>query len=142
MLQAEIIVGILLLFGLSLLVLSLRRRFLSRGGGAIELSLRLATKSGGRGWVLGVGRFVGDELQWFRVFSLSSRPRRTLTRRNLTVRHRRLARGPETRALLKGAEVLELQAADGPVDIALDPSAITGFLAWLEARPPGATLPG
>jgi len=26
--------------------------------------------------------------------------------------------------------------------VALDRSAMTGFLAWLEARPPGATLPG
>jgi hypothetical protein len=25
--------------------------------------------------------------------------------------------------------------------VGLEPSAITGFLAWLESRPPGATIP-
>jgi hypothetical protein len=130
------------LAGLLLGGIALRRRFLSRSGGAIELSLRLKPRSQGRGWVLGVGRFVGDDLQWFRVFSLSPRPRRTLSRRDLAVRARRSPKGPESLALLKGAEVVELTSSSGPVEIALDASALTGFLAWLEARPPGATLPG
>ena len=43
---------------------------------------------------------------------------------------------------LKGAEVVELTAAGSPVEIALDTAAMTGFLAWVEAIPPGATLPG
>ena len=73
---------------------------------------------------------------------LSARPRRTLSRRDLVVTGRRAPKGPEALALLKGVEVLELRSAAGPVQIALDPSALTGFLAWLEARPPGATLPG
>jgi hypothetical protein len=140
-LTAEVLVAIALLLVVPFVTISLRRRFLSRSGGAIELSLRLKPKSQGRGWVLGVGRFVGDDLQWFRVFSLSSRPRRTLSRRDLEVLARRLPRGPEAMALLKGAEVVELRSSQGPVEIALDPSAVTGFLAWLEARPPGATLP-
>ena len=125
-----------------LVTLSVRRRFLARSGGAIELSFRLKPgKSGGRGWVLGTGRFVGDDLQWFRVFSLSNRPRRTLSRRDLRVVGRRKPEGPEVYALLKGAEILELKSAAGKHEIGLEPSAITGFLAWLEARPPGATLP-
>jgi hypothetical protein len=141
-LTAEVLVGIVVLAGLLLGGIALRRRFLSRSGGAIELSLRLKPRSQGRGWVLGVGRFVGDDLQWFRVFSLSPRPRRTLSRRDLAVRARRSPKGPESLALLKGAEVVELTSSSGPVEIALDASALTGFLAWLEARPPGATLPG
>jgi hypothetical protein len=91
--------------------------------------------------VLGVGRYNGDDLQWFRVFSLSPRPRRTLSRRDLQVTGRRQPKGPEALALLKGVEVIELRGPGGSVEIALDPSALTGFLAWLEARPPGATLP-
>jgi hypothetical protein len=91
--------------------------------------------------VLGVGRFVADDLQWFRVFSLSPRPRRTLSRRDLDVRTRRAPTGPESLALLKGMEVLELTSAGQPVEIGLDTATMTGFLAWLESRPPGATLP-
>lgn len=136
-----LVIGAVLLVGFT--TISLRRRVLSRSGGAVELSLRLKAKtSKGRGWVLGVGRFVEDDLQWFRVFSLSNRPRRTLSRRDLRVSGRRQPVGPEVYALLKGAEIVELRSSAGPVEIALDPSAITGFLAWLEARPPGATLPG
>jgi hypothetical protein len=140
-LTAEVLIGIILVLVAALVSISARRRFLSHRGGAIELSLRLKPKGHGRGWVLGVGRFVGDDLQWFRVFSLSPRPRRTLSRRDLQVQVRRAAHGPESLSLLKGAEVVELTSAAGMVEIALDPSAMTGFLAWLEGRPPGATLP-
>ncbi len=141
MLTAEILLGLLVLPAIALLSIIVRRRFLSRSGGAIEVSFRLKPKAQGRGWVLGVGRFVGDDLQWFRVFSLSGRPRRTLSRRDLEVVTRRPPKGPEALALLKGAEVIELRHGGQQVEIALDAAAMTGFLAWVEARPPGATLP-
>ena len=120
----------------------LRRVLLHRGGGTIELSLQLKTPGHGRGWVNGVGRFVGDELQWYRVFSLSPRPRRCYSRRDLQVLTRREPSGGEHRALLEGAVVMECTSSSGRVDLAMSRSAVTGFLAWLEARPPGATLPG
>jgi hypothetical protein len=141
-LTLESLLGVLLAGAAVLVVFSLRRRWLARQGGAIEMSLRLKPRGHGRGWVLGVGRFVGDELQWFRVFSVSTRPRRTLHRRELEVRARRTPKGPEALALQKGMEVVELRAAGARVEIALDTSALTGFLAWLEARPPGAAMPG
>jgi hypothetical protein len=140
-LTVEILGGLLLLVLGPLAAISLRRRFLAREGGSIELSFRLREKTQGRGWVLGVGRFSGDDLQWFRVFSVSPRPRRTISRRTAQVVGRRPPKGPESLALLKGAEVVELSTPSGKVEIALDASAVTGFLAWLEARPPGATLP-
>jgi hypothetical protein len=138
----EVLVGLVLVAAALLLSISVRRRWLSREGGAIEMSLRLKPRSQGRGWVLGLGRFVGDELQWFRVFSLSTRPRRTLTRRALEVRQRRSPTGPEAMALIKGMEVVELRSAGARVEIALDIAAMTGFLAWLESQPPGSTIPG
>ena len=64
-----------------LLVLLLRRRprrpprWLSRHGGTFELSYRArAVARAGRGWLLGLGRYSGDSLEWFRIFSLSPRP--------------------------------------------------------------------
>jgi hypothetical protein len=141
-LTLDLLLAAVLVVVLPFLAVSGRRRLLAREGGAIELSLRLKDRRHGGGWVLGVGRYAGDDLQWFRVFSLSPRPRRTLSRRDLQVRTRRQPKGPEALALLKGVEVIELVSSAGPVDIALDSSALTGFLAWLEARPPGATLPG
>jgi hypothetical protein len=106
------------------------------------MSLRLKPRTQGRGWVLGLGRFHGDELQWFRVFSLSTRPRRTLNRKALDVRKRRQPTGAEALALIKGMEVVELRSEGDQVEIALDSSALTGFLAWLEAQPPGSAIPG
>lgn len=137
----EVLIGLVLVLALPLLSVSVRRRWLSRSGGAIEMSLRLKPRSQGRGWVLGLGRFVADDLQWFRVFSLSPRPRRTLSRRDLDVLARRAPTGPESLALLKGMEVVELSSAGQKVEIGLDSATLTGFLAWLESRPPGATLP-
>ena len=119
----------------------LRRVLLHRGGGTIELSLRLKTPGHGRGWVNGVGRFVGDDLQWYRVFSLSPRPRRCYSRRDLQVLTRRDPSGGEHRALLEGAVVMECSSGGRPVELAMSRSTATGFLAWLEATPPGATLP-
>lgn len=141
MLALDLLLGVVLVVLVPFLLVSARRRVLAREGGAIELSLRLKQRRHGGGWVLGVGRYTGDDLQWFRVFSLSPRPRRTLSRREVEVTRRRAPKGPEALALLKGVEVIELRSPGGPVEIALDPSAVTGFLAWLEARPPGATLP-
>ena len=115
-----------------------RRVALSWAGGTIEVSLRLKRPGHGRGWVNGVGRFVGDELQWYRVFSLSPRPRRTLARRDLKVVRRREPSGSEHLALLEGAVVMECSVGDRPVELAMSSSAVTGFLAWLEACPPGA----
>lgn len=138
----EVLVGALLVLMAGFLVFSVRRRWLVHDGGAVEMSLRLKTGTHGRGWVLGMGRYDGDELQWFRVFSLSPRPRRTLDRRQVTVKARRTPKGPEQLSLLKGMDIVVLSSAGVEVEIALDRSALTGFLAWLEAQPPGATLPG
>jgi hypothetical protein len=140
-LTLDLLLGVVLVVVIPFLLVSLRRRWLAREGGAIEVSLRLKQRRHGGGWVLGVGRYAGDDLQWFRVFSLSPRPRRTLSRRDLAVRTRRQPKGPEALALLNGVEIVELVSQTGSVEIALDTSALTGFLAWLEARPPGATLP-
>lgn len=114
-----------------------RRWLLARHGGTVEMSLRLRTGNRGRGWVLGTGRYVGDELQWFRVFSLAPRPRRTLSRRGLRVVQRRSPNGPERLALQAGMVVLECTSTDGPVQIAIGQSALTGFLSWLEAAATG-----
>lgn len=141
MFALETVAGVLLVLALPLVAIAARRRLLERRGGTIELSLRLRSLTHGRGWVLGMGRFVGDELQWYRVFSLAPRPRRTLSRRDLRVLARREPVGGETLALLSGAVVMECSSAAGPVQLGMDSGAVTGFLAWLESGPPGGNRP-
>jgi hypothetical protein len=116
-----------------------RRITLLRGGGTVEMSLRLYPGGHqGRGWALGVGRFVGDELQWFRTFSLSPRPKRGLSRYDLEVTERRAPTGGETLALMNGSVVLACAQPTGSVELAMTQAAETGFLSWLESAPPGS----
>ena len=141
MLVLEVALALPLLALVLLLAVAVRRRGLQAAGGTVELSLRLKRPGHGRGWVNGVGRFVEDELRWYRVFSLSLRPRRVLSRRELRVVRRREPSGAEHLALMEGAVVMECRIGDRPVELAMQPSAVTGFLAWLESGPPGSTLP-
>ena len=129
-----------------LLAVAVRRRVLQRGGGSVDLSLRArvleaGSRDHGRGWRLGLGRFEGDCLRFYPLFSLAPRPCRALCRGDLVVQAQREPAGGERLALLRGAVVLVCSSPDGPVELALDRSAATGLLAWLESCPPGATLP-
>jgi Protein of unknown function (DUF2550) len=132
----------LAVIALALAVLAVRRRLLLGNGGAIDMSLRLRFGRAGRGWALGVGRYSGDDLQWFRVFAVTPRPARTLNRRQLVVLGQRLPQGSESWAVQAGAVVVECRDGSGPVQVAMSAEAVTGFLSWLESAPPGYSVPG
>jgi hypothetical protein len=117
-----------------------RRRWLARNGGTFEVSIRVRSSKAGRGWLLGVGRYSGDDLEWFRVFSLAPRPKRTFRRRDLEYVGRRDPVGVEAYSLYSGHIVVACQTPSGPLEVAMSPEALTGFLAWLEAAPPGQRL--
>lgn len=136
--SVELLGGVVLLLASALVAVAVRRRALQRGGGSIDLSLQLRTLTHGRGWVLGVGRFERDELQWFRVLSLARGPRRTLRRTELTVVAQRPPSGAETLSLPTGSVVLQCSTTDGGVLLGMELSAATGLLAWLESAPPGS----
>jgi len=132
-------IGIVVLAFIALLVLLFVRRWvIVRGGGTIELSFRISTMVNGRGWAPGIGRFVDDELWWYRMFSFSFRPRRVLSRRDLTVEGRRQPDGPERLALPADWMIVRCTGRRAPVEIAMAHSTLTGFLSWIEAAPPGA----
>jgi hypothetical protein len=135
-----VVVALLALIVLAFVVLAVRRRFLLRGNGTIDCSLRRTEASMGRGWVLGVARYEGDVLKWYRVFSFSARPREVVSRRDLTVRQRRMPEGPEALAVTAGAVVVEIRAGRRKLELAMTEGALTGFLAWLESAPPGAYI--
>ncbi len=122
---------------IGLVVLALRRRLLTRSGGTFDCSLRLRPGGYGKGWALGIGRYAGDSLEWYRVFSYAARPRRVLARRDLEILERRPPVGPEVFSLLAGAVVVRCRHDTSFVEFAMSPEALTGFLAWLESAPPG-----
>jgi len=134
-------VGLLLLLALLYgVALVARRRGISRHGGTFECSVRVRSARAGRGWVLGVSRYSGDHLEWFRIFSLSVRPKLRLSRGDLEYVGRRDPEGAESYSLYSGHVIVTCETADGPLEIAMSPEALTGFLAWLEAAPPGQRL--
>jgi hypothetical protein len=126
---------------LGLFVFGLRRRLIQRPGGTFDCSLRIAPQEGadpgGKGWVYGVARYSGDRIEWFRVFSYSPRPRRVLLRPAIEVLGRRAPQGSEELALLSDAVVLSCAHRGTRLELAMSDDALTGFLAWLEAAPPG-----
>lgn len=119
-------------------VVSVRRWLLERNGGTIECSLRTMSDNGSTGaWRLGVGSYKGDELHWYQMFGIRARPRHILHRRGLVVSNRRRPEAGEVSGLPTEAAVIELRDGALTVELAMGAPALTGFLAWLEAAPPG-----
>jgi hypothetical protein len=133
--SAGVVLLLVICYGLLLVV---RRRALSRHGGTFELSVRVRSSQAGRGWVLGLGRYRDGRLEWFRIFSPSPRPRRAWQRSQLRILGQREPDGPEAFALYGGHLVIECSTPNGPVELAMSSSALTGFSSWLESGPPGS----
>ncbi len=134
--------ALLLAAALVLLALMVRRRWLTKGEPTFDMSVRTHPQQDARGWTLGVGRYRGDRLEWFRVFSLSLRPKRVFDRQAMQLGDRRMPAGSEAYALFSGHVVVDSRTAGQDVEVALSPEAFTGLLAWLEAAPPDAYLDG
>ncbi|GAA4231238.1 DUF2550 domain-containing protein [Actinomadura meridiana] len=135
---AVVILVVLLLF----VSMAVRRLLFTRAGGAVECSLRVLSREGGAPgvWRLGIGRYKGDVLQWHRVFGFRRRPRQVIHRRGLVVSNRRRPGPEEAEGLLPDVSVIEVRDGDLTVELAMGAAALTGFLAWLEAAPPGSPV--
>ena len=133
-------IGVVVILG-ALLILFVRRALVTRSGGIIRLSVRVSTMLDGRGWSPGFGRFAGEELRWYRMFSFAIRPKRVLSRKGLSVERRRLPEGQERFSMPADWVILRCTSHHAPVEIAMARSTVTGFLSWLEAAPPGAVSP-
>jgi len=116
-------------------LIAVRRILLDRGGGTVECGLR---RHGGA-WRLGVAAYRLDELRWYQAFGVLLTPSEVLERGTLSVVSRRQVSPAEAASLGEGTVVVECRGrnGDGTVELAMSDAALTGFLAWLEAAPPG-----
>ncbi|MFZ0529973.1 MAG: DUF2550 domain-containing protein [Propionicimonas sp.] len=121
-----------------LLWLGARRRWLARQGGLFECSLRLSTKTPGTGWVLGVARYAGDNLEWFRAFSLSLRPRLIFPRSQTRAGLQREPDPIESVLLYDDQRIVRMDMVEASWELAMSVASLTGLLSWLESSPPGA----
>ena len=136
---------VLALVVLAASALAFRRYLLERSGGTVDCALRRPAGSGP--WRLGVLSYQHDSLRWYGALGVLLRPEYVFHRRALSVLSRRPAEPSETVTL--GADRIVVSVSvkpddpdspDGPVDLAMTEQALTGFLAWLEASPPGSHL--
>ena len=113
-----------------------RRMLLDRGGGTVECGLR---RPGGT-WRLGVAAYAAGELRWYDAFGVRLSPEEVLQRRSLEVLSRRQPEPLEEARLRPGMVVVTCRTGEPgeTIDLALEESALTGFLAWLESAPPGS----
>lgn len=133
---ALVVVVVLLL---PVLYLGGRRRWLARQGGLFDCSLRLSIARPGSGWALGVARYSGDNLEWFRAFSASLRPRLILPRSRSRAGTQRDPDPIESVVLFDDQRILRLEMVDGSSwELAMSVASLTGLLSWLESAPPGA----
>lgn len=109
-----------------------------RRGGGVSVALRWKPDNARAGWHLGMARYEGDAFAWYRVWSLRVRPDRVFERESLVIADRRDPAGTEAYAVPADATVLRCEnAGNEPIEIAMGPGALTGFLSWLESAPPG-----
>jgi len=119
--------------------LGIRRRWLSRQGGLFDCSVRLSTKTPGTGWVLGVARYSGDNLEWFRAFSIAVRPRLIFPRSQARAGQQREPDSIESVLLYGDQRIVRMEVADGSSwELAMSVASLTGLLSWLESAPPGS----
>ncbi len=126
------------LYGIALVV---RRRWMSRHGGTFEFSVRVRSGRAGRGWILGLARYTGSDLEWFRIFSAEPRPKLCFRRASSSTPV--VATRSEWRPTrcTRATSIVTCRTPTGPLEVAMSPEALTGFLAWLEAAPPGQSQP-
>jgi hypothetical protein len=152
---AEVIGLIVLLLALCVVGFAVRGRWLARNGGTFECSMRRLhhnidhnmagpsepTTTPSTNWVLGVARYSGDYLEWFRFFSLAWWPKHSFPRSEVSVLGHRAPTETEAVALYADQEVVTVCTGSGESsehrDLAMTADSFTGMLSWLESAPPG-----
>lgn len=152
--SVEILVLVLLLVLAAVLTLVVRRRWLSRSAVTFECSARLDVPLAAGSaaaeapvdpptprprWALGVARYNGEFLEWFRYFSFSSKPQLSWQRTGISVVETRQPDSVEAISLYNSHRIVRIGSIGSQYELAMDAGSITGFMAWLEAAPPGTT---
>jgi hypothetical protein len=110
----------------------IRRRFLLSGLGAVTMWVR---RPGMLRWSVGVAWYGSDVLLWYRGLSFAVRPHERLNRAAMQIAGQRSVRRDDL-ALPNELVVVECTTSDGPRELAMDRSTVTGLLSWLESAPP------
>lgn len=114
------------------LCLSGVRRFnLRRALGTVDASICTA----GNSWQMGVCRYQDNDLEWFRLASLSLRPKHKFKRSSLELLGRRKPAEAEAVKVQPDVVIVELRYEGRDLRLAMKFDAYTGLSSWLEAGP-------
>lgn len=112
-------------------VVLFQRRLVASAG-----SLPMAVKRGDQRWANGVGRYVGDELVWYRTLALWPTPALRMARGDLDVTLSRAWDPQRDMALRPNLMIAECRHRDNAISLGFPDNGLTGFLSWLEASAP------
>lgn len=119
----------LLIFALCLV--GVRRFNLRRALGTVDASICTA----GNSWQMGVCRYQDNDLEWFRLASLSLRPKHKFKRSSLELLGRRKPAEAEAVKVQPDVVIVELRYEGRDLRLAMKFDAYTGLSSWLEAGP-------
>ncbi|RRD47893.1 DUF2550 domain-containing protein [Tessaracoccus sp. OH4464_COT-324] len=121
-----------------------RRRWLSLSGGAFDCAVQLFGREEGMGWSLGAIRYRGEELQWFRTFSLAFRPRLRFRRGQTLYIRRSAPEGMDIAMLFENSMIVTIHDVvnDREYRLALDGGPAMALISWLESAPPASYILG
>lgn len=131
---------------LLLVALVVRLILLSRGSGTLRCFVRSAGGPRTRAWRAGWGRYGVEELEWYPTRSLRVRPAVRLPRRGTRIVGRDTPEDPRLRRSAADAVMVDVavpSVGNGRApqqathSLVMSERALTGFLSWLEAAPPG-----
>ncbi|MET3809035.1 DUF2550 domain-containing protein [Arthrobacter sp. UYEF3] len=115
----------------TLCLAGVRRFNLRRALGTVDASICVA----GNSWQMGVCRYQDNDLEWFRLASLSVRPKHTFRRSSLELIGRRQPTETELVRVPPETVIVELRYEGLDVLLAMRFDAYTGLSSWLEAGP-------
>lgn len=126
-----VIACVFVLSVLTLCLFGVRRFQLRRALGTVDASLR----SPGNQWQLGVCRYQDADLEWFRLMSLSPRPRCRFRRSSLVLVGRRQPTESERTKVAPDVIIVTLSYHGREMLMAMKFDAYAGLSSWLEAGP-------
>jgi Protein of unknown function (DUF2550) len=127
-------IALAITFGLLIFALCLvgvRRFNLRRALGTVDASICTA----GNSWQMGVCRYQDNDLEWFRLASLSLRPKHKFRRSSLELLGRRKPTETEAVKVQPDVVIVELRYEGHDLRLAMKFDAYTGLSSWLEAGP-------
>lgn len=130
----EFITWALVIVAVLAVLLAAWRFFTLRSRGT-NVILRVLPQHGVHGWRHGTFRYNGNDLEYFKLRSLSPMADLIMNRLSVTLLDRREQSAEEADFMSQGQKIIHIKSQNEEIEIALDQHGEMAFTAWLEAAP-------